>query len=90
MATYINRVCANKDCESHKLNNPSLLKPYAAIVKVLSSDTVKCETCGTEFEGRMDNRLICQQYGYNASAGVTFNNYQEQRSWEKKTGAEPI
>lgn len=91
MATYINRVCHNSGCESHKLNTPDSLKPYAAIVKVLTSDTVKCETCGNEFEGRMDNRLVSSQWGkYNASAGEVFNSYSEQRAWEKKTGSEPI
>jgi transcription elongation factor Elf1 len=95
MATFIHRKCENKDCKSHeKLFSWSENEPLASCQIIgggKESMTVKCETCGLEFEThRVKQKRKATYPHYNSSADAVFNSYSEQRAYEKKHNLEPI
>lgn len=94
MATFINRVCRNDNCESHgvKTLTGDKYKPLCEVVGG-SRDAyqLKCGTCGTVFEDARPEKRKTMSYPYNCSStGQVFNSYSEQRSYEKANGLEPL
>lgn len=96
MATFINRLCPNQQCESHKQKTMTG-DLYRALCEVVGGDstsiTLKCETCGTSFADRKPEKRKTMSYSkgyYCASTDQTFNSYSEQRAYEKKHKLEPM
>lgn len=94
MARFISRVCKNEACESHRIV-PSTGENARALCEVVGGNkddySLKCGTCGLVFDDAKPTQRPKYTYPhYNSSAGVTFDSYSSQRSWEKKTGSEPM
>lgn len=90
MATYVHRLCENKECESHG-TNPFTGEPKRSLCEITKNGLFKCLKCETEFESVLNTAKVKGDYPhYNASAGVVFNSYSEQRSFERKNKLEPM
>lgn len=95
MPSFISRKCENKECKSHtKLFSWSEKDPVAScqiIDSFKDGIRVRCESCGLEFDtNKVKQKSKATWPHYNASAGVTFDSYSDQRSYEKKNGLEPM
>ena len=102
MATFINRLCPNPTCESHKIKR-SDDQPHKALCQVKgmrddgdkgSAYWLECGDCKQEFSApTVKEKIMKMSYSkgyYCASTDQTFDSYSSQKAYEVKHKLDPL